>query len=130
MQPANSKHGPVSDEALAKETRATMQGNKGSRIEDWLDPEPPGDDEPVVDHTAGTQDTVDRRAIELRSEITAALGRSVFPANRRTLLEHADAENASDQVRDLLSALPADRTFRNVEEVWERLGEKPDARRF
>lgn len=130
MQPASSKHGPVSDEVLAKEARGTIQSNRGSRIEAWRDPEPSGEDEPLVDHSAGTEDTANRRAVELRSEIAAALGRSVFPADRAELLAHAETENSTDQVRGLLRALPADQTFRNVEEVWEQLGEKPDARRF
>jgi hypothetical protein len=131
MQPANSKHGPVSDEVLAKEARGTIQSNRGSRIEDWRDPEPSGGDEPSADHFVGTQDTAGRRAVVLRSDIAAALRRSLFPASRAELLEHVDSVHASDEIRGLVAALPEKRKFRNVEDVWEQLGgENPDAQRF
>lgn len=105
MQPASSKHGPVSDEALAKEARGSIQSSQGSRIDEG-------------------------RAEDLRSDIASALRRTLFPANRATLLDHADSGHTRDEIRDLLSKLPAHRTFRNVEEVWEQVGEKPDAERF
>lgn len=137
MQPESSKHGPVSDEVLAKEARGTMQSNRGTRIDEWHDPEPTGDDLPPVDYSAGPQDSdvadfpvLDRRAVALRSEIAAALPRSLFPTDRATLLAQAENDHATDEVRELLAMLPADHAFRNAEEVWDQLGRRPDAKRF
>lgn len=39
-------HGPRKDEALERETRGMIQGNRPSRAEEWRDPEPPADDDP------------------------------------------------------------------------------------
>ncbi|WP_165756471.1 hypothetical protein [Mycolicibacillus trivialis] len=48
MERANAKHGPRDDDALKKEMRGTLQGNRPSRVEEWRDPEPPADDDPDV----------------------------------------------------------------------------------
>lgn len=113
MQPESSKHGPIADEALARETRDMTQGNHGSRRS-----------------TTEDEAAIDRDGITLRSEMAASLRRTLFPARRDTLLTYADQHNVTDSVRELLESLPAETEFHTVEEVWDAYGERPDAKRF
>lgn len=48
MERGSGKHSPREDEALKRELRGTLQGNRSSRAEEWRDPEPPADDDPDV----------------------------------------------------------------------------------
>ncbi len=45
MERGSDKHGPRRDDALAAELRG-MLGDAGGHREEWLDPEPPADDDP------------------------------------------------------------------------------------
>ena len=47
MERGNAKHSPREDEMLAAELSGTL-GRGGSNREEWADPEPPADDDPVV----------------------------------------------------------------------------------
>lgn len=44
MERGNAKHSPREDEALAAELSGTL-GRGGSNREEWVDPEPPADDD-------------------------------------------------------------------------------------
>jgi hypothetical protein len=39
-------HGPRKDDALKREVRSELLANRATRAEEWLEPEPPGEDEP------------------------------------------------------------------------------------
>jgi hypothetical protein len=47
MERGNAKHGPRQDEALAHDLQGQL-GSAGGHREEWVDPEPPADDDPVV----------------------------------------------------------------------------------
>jgi hypothetical protein len=47
MERGSIKHSPRDDDALEKELRGTLQANHSTRAEEWRDPEPPADDDPV-----------------------------------------------------------------------------------
>ena len=47
MERGSSTHGPRQDDALAAELEGQL-GPGGSNREEWLDPEPPADDDPPV----------------------------------------------------------------------------------
>ncbi|WP_037346686.1 hypothetical protein [Sciscionella sediminilitoris] len=49
MQRENSKHSARVDDELAHETEGLVRGNRPSRSDPFLDPEPPADDDPVVE---------------------------------------------------------------------------------
>ncbi|MER7452881.1 hypothetical protein [Nocardia beijingensis] len=48
MERGSSKHGPVHDDALARDLEGTIRGNRSSRAEEWHDPEPPADDDTLI----------------------------------------------------------------------------------
>lgn len=64
--------------------------------------------------------------IDLRSQLASSLRGSAFPAQRNELLDLAQHENAHSDVLELVKSLPADRTFQNVQEVWESAGGRGD----
>jgi hypothetical protein len=67
-------------------------------------------------------ETTTHTDLETRSQIAQALGKEVWPADRDTLLAVATDNGASDRVLALLSRLPGDRTWTNVQDVSVALG--------
>jgi hypothetical protein len=47
MERGSAKHGPREDEALAAQLRGKL-GSAGGHREEWVDPEPPADDDPPI----------------------------------------------------------------------------------
>jgi hypothetical protein len=60
MGRGHAKHGTRQDDELKHELVGTVRGNRSSRMEEWRDPEPPGDDDPDVP-TAGPATHESRR---------------------------------------------------------------------
>lgn len=48
MQRGSDKHGPRKDDALARDVEGMIRGNGPTHAEEWKDPEPPADDDPVL----------------------------------------------------------------------------------
>jgi Protein of unknown function (DUF2795) len=118
----NSKHGPRLDEQMAQEVKGE------ARVEEWREPEPPGDGQPDSGWTpqghhgfpSGDDRDPDRR--EERARVGSYLTRTVFPADRAALLEAAQGNRAPDEVIDVLNDLPPDATYPNMRELWIALG--------
>ncbi|NUS91675.1 MAG: hypothetical protein HOQ36_04580 [Nocardia sp.] len=47
MERGSSKHGPARDDQMAHELQGTLRGNRSGAAE-WLEPEPPADDDRLV----------------------------------------------------------------------------------
>src|SRR2546429_986404 len=43
---SSGTHGPREDDALKREVRSDLQAHRETRAEEWLEAEPPGEDEP------------------------------------------------------------------------------------
>jgi hypothetical protein len=119
----STHHSARVDDELQKETQSLVRGSPAeSRVQEWRRAEPPADGEPLPDaHT-----TLDD--IELRSLIATSLRPSAFPGDRARLLAVAEEEHADARILGLLRALPATRTYVNLEAVWEALGGTPETR--
>lgn len=122
----NSKHGFRVDDAMAAETGSLTRGAPiESRVEEWREAEPSGEDQPVADRILNG-DTVETGVahdeVELRSELAKRLRASAFPANRQTLEDVAVEEQAPGPILDLLRRLPDGRTYENVADIWRALG--------
>ncbi len=120
-------HGPREDEALKREVRSELQANRATRAEEWLEPEPPGEDEPeatwaLQGRPGGTPPGEDWETIELRSDLARHLDRAAFPATRAHLLETLEAHQAEQRLLDLVSPLPADASFATLGELLRALG--------
>ena len=118
----NSKHSPRLDDEMAHEVRGE------GRVEEWREPEPPGDDQPdgaripQGHYGNGTGDDRDPDRRDERARIGAYVPRDVFPAGRTKLLRRAKESNAPDEVIDVLDKLPPDVTYLGAPELWKALG--------
>lgn len=127
MERGSDKHSPRVDEELDQETRSLQQGAPvESRVEEHREQEGPGEDQPTPDArlTGGraTAASLDLDDAETRADIARFLTPSTFPADRDTLLGDARSNQAPAEVLERLQALPAARTYENVQDVWGALG--------
>jgi hypothetical protein len=60
--------------------------------------------------------------MELRNELARILTRDAFPVQRDDLRDQLEAADASPDLTDRVSTLPADGPFRDVHQVLEALG--------
>ncbi|HKB29360.1 MAG TPA: DUF2795 domain-containing protein [Streptosporangiaceae bacterium] len=124
---AGGKHGPREDDALKREVRSELEANRATRAEEWLEPEPPGEDEPeatwvLAGRPGGTPAGEDWETIELRSDLARHLDRTAFPATRAHLLETLAAHQAEQRLLDLVSSLPGNARFASLGELLRALG--------
>jgi len=120
-------HGARQDDALKREVHSELQAKRATRAEEWLEPEPPGEDEPEAEwapagRPGGTPPGEDWDTIELRSALAAHLERAAFPAGRQKLIDTLTAHQAEQRLLDLVSSLPEDATFANFGELARALG--------
>lgn len=125
----NTKHGFRVDDEMSHETESLTRGAPvESRVEEWREAEPSGEDQPVPDAILNGDPRGDvpgalgHDEAELRSELAKRLRTSAFPANRQTLEDVAAEEQAPGHILDLLRRLPDGRTFQNTQDVWQALG--------
>jgi len=136
MERGSDKHSPRADDELAHEVQGMIKAGRSTHMEEWNDPEPSGEDQPDVDRDpAGTlqgavPDGMTSRDVEMRSALAQALGKNVYPATGRKLVDRARGNEAPDDVVSRLEELPADQTFGNVQEVWTTLGGGVEEHRF
>jgi hypothetical protein len=135
MERGSDKSAPRVDEELEKQTEAMERGAPvPSRSETFREHEGATDEEDAPDaRLSGDRGLTRERdlgpdELEARSELARHLDPSVFPADRSALVEDARANHAPDQVVRALEGLPENRTFQNVEAVWEALGGRGEDR--
>jgi hypothetical protein len=122
-----TKHGFRIDDAMSGETESLTRGAPvESRVEEWREAEPSGDDQPVPDAVlngdARESPGLGHDEVELRSELAKRLRKSAFPADREVLYGVAAEEQAPGPILDLSRRLPDGRTFANTQDVWQALG--------
>ncbi|MFN2614381.1 MAG: DUF2795 domain-containing protein [Actinomycetota bacterium] len=89
--------------------------------------EDPGDIQPIIEPDPVADGILTREEIEMRSAIARALERSLFPARRGEILEHARGRHVPDEIVGALVKLP-EGEYDNVEDVWEALGGDVESR--
>jgi hypothetical protein len=126
MERGSDKVNPRVDEELEQETQGLQRGAPvDSRAEEFRKQEEGGEGQPAPDARPEVETSA-----AARSELARHLEPSAFPADREALLAAAEEQHAGDAVIGLLKQLPEDRTFQNVEEVWEAVGGEGDPPRF
>ncbi|HEX8134970.1 MAG TPA: DUF2795 domain-containing protein [Actinomycetes bacterium] len=123
----SDKHGPRLDDDLHDDTRSLEQGAPvEARVEEEREQEGPADDQPTPDARLSggraTAASLDLDDAEARADLARFLNPSGFPADREALLADATGNQAPAVVLERIQALPAGRTFQNVQEVWVALG--------
>ena len=115
MERGNTKHGPLRDDELARDTEDMVRaGAQPGRVEEGLEPEPLDDPRElfVADATL-----TEEEAIELRSE----LARLEFPLTRQALLAIVDEKGASPALADRVSTLPGRPHYQSTHDLLEAL---------
>jgi Protein of unknown function (DUF2795) len=123
----SATHGAHQDDALKREVRSELQANRATRAEEWLEPEPPAEDEPEATwapegRPGGTPPGEDWDTLELRSDLARHLDRTAYPATRSHLLEVLASHQAEQRLLDLVSSLPEGTTYANLSELLRALG--------
>jgi hypothetical protein len=126
MPQTGGTHGPLHDDALKKEVRAEVLANRATRVEEWLEPEPPGEDQPdataVLAGRPAPERGPDPDAIEARSDLARFLDRNAFPGSRDDLLAVLARHNAPEALTSMVAGLPRGVTFSAFHDVVEALG--------
>ncbi len=132
MTQSGGTHGRVQDDARKKEVRSEVRAGRATRAEEWLEPEPPGDDQPeatwVLAGYPGAGSVPSPDDIQLRSDVARYLDRAAFPARRGRLLETLTRHAAPQQLIDLVGSLPGDTEFSRAADVFRALGLPAEAR--
>ena len=124
---SSGTHGPREDDALKREVRSDLQAHRETRAEEWLEAEPPAEDEPEATwapagRPGGTPPGEDWDTIELRSDLARHLDRTAWPATRARLLEVLESHQAGQRLLDLVSPLPEGATYASLAELLPALG--------
>ncbi len=120
MERGSTKHGPLHDEEMARETESMVRGApQPARTEEWREPEPVDDPRELFE---GEEALSEADAIELRSELARLLTRDEFPAGRAGLLAILDERGATAALMDRVSQLPEGGRYHNTHEVLTALG--------
>ena len=128
MERGSDKHSPRVDEEMSQEVRGILQGTAGARAEEWKMAEPSGEDQPSVsvvpgdDAGRGEVNGVGSPQGEAFSRFGTYIGLSALPGDREALEKSARDLLAPDDILAALQQLPADKTYRNVAEVWRDTG--------
>jgi Protein of unknown function (DUF2795) len=136
MERGSSKHGPRVDEEMSREVSGTVQGTAGSRVEEWRQPEPSGEDQPepttapVGETRGGKPQGMTADDLEQRSRLARFIGLSALPGDRTALRRSAEDNEAPGDILAQLDRLPADTEFQNVSEVWAALGHRNESQRW
>jgi len=129
MSEQTSTHGPRQDEYLQHEVAGTGRVEELRQAEPGLTDDERSRSAGVPEDRRGTPAGMTQEDVDRRSEIAQALGPQAFPGDRESLLATAADNAADDRVIDLISRLPGDETFDNVQDVARALGLHLETRR-
>jgi hypothetical protein len=120
---------PRKDDELKHELDGYLHSGQHTHVEEANDPEPPADDDVVVDRGGpvpppGEERERARSAAEaeaMRLELSRHLERSTFPADRQTLLRTLESHHAPDSALAAVQRLPEGKTYDNVSDAVRAL---------
>jgi hypothetical protein len=135
MERGNSKHGVKLDDQMAHEVRGLTQGGVDTRVDEALNAEPSGEDQPSVSLipggalTGGAPPGMTYEEVEQRSRLGRYIPMASLPGDRDRLIVGASELNAPDDVLAELARLPAGEEYQTVSEIWAALGHHNEERR-
>ncbi|HEY8534488.1 MAG TPA: DUF2795 domain-containing protein [Micromonospora sp.] len=136
MERGNSKHAPRVDEAFLREVESTVHGTAGSRVEEWYEAEPSGEDQPGTTaitppgHRTGSPQGMTSEDVEQRSRLGRYISLSALPGDRTVLRRNAEENEAPDDILAQLDQLPENTTFETVSQIWAALGHANETQRW
>ncbi|UNO39228.1 DUF2795 domain-containing protein [Streptomyces sp. MST-110588] len=121
MQRRSDRMSARRDDEMKHELKGLLRSGHSTRVEEWHDPEPAAADDPRVAAGPVPRPGPWGEMELLRFELARHLGRSRFPARRRALVRELLERRAPDQLVEAVRALPAEGSYRNVQEVVSAL---------
>jgi hypothetical protein len=110
MERGSTKHGPILDEQMARET-------------------PTPSTVPVHPTIGGAPPGMTHDEVEERSRLGRFIPRSSLPGDREELVLGATHLGAPDDILQQLAGLPDGETYQTVNEVWAALGHNNESHR-
>lgn len=111
------------DEEMKHELQGLLRSGRSTRTEEWNDPEPTADDDPVL---AGGPVTPSGASVPLetvRLELAKILGRTSFPAGPRELGVVLREKYAPDSLVEPVERLPHDARYTSAQDLAEAVVE-------
>lgn len=124
MQRGSDRLNVHRDDEMKHELQGLLRSGHPTRVEEWHDPEPGADDDPVA--ASGPVPIGAPDDASVRFELARRLGRKAFPAKRGALVRSLSEQHAPDRLIDLVRGLPEDGgPYANVQEVVTAMGLRP-----
>ncbi|KUL75764.1 MULTISPECIES: DUF2795 domain-containing protein [unclassified Streptomyces] len=121
MQRGSDRLSVHRDDEMKHELQGLLRSGHPTRAEEWHDPEPSADDDPLV---AGGPVAPGSSAASLetvRLELARILRRHSFPAGPRELAGELRRSHAPDTLADPVGRLPRSERYANVQQLAEAL---------
>ncbi|MCX5339797.1 DUF2795 domain-containing protein [Streptomyces atratus] len=133
MERGSSRLSPHEDDQRKHELQGFLRSGHITRVSEAYDPEPPADDDVRVEPGGPVPPPGEEReraraeaeAEELRAELARRLSRTIFPANRASLLRTLSGSYAPDALTDAVRELPTGDRYANAGEITRALGYRP-----
>ncbi|WP_089008450.1 DUF2795 domain-containing protein [Micromonospora viridifaciens] len=138
MERGSSKHSPRVDDNMSQDVSGLVQGPGagGSRVEEFRQPEPAGEDQPEPKtltagaSRGGNPQGMSMDEVEARSRLGKFITMTALPGDRDALLANARENQAPADVIASLETLPDGTHYQTVSEVWAALGGKNETTRW
>lgn len=123
MERGNSKHGPLHDEELARETEGMVRGQpQRAHAEEWRETEPVDGALPPIHRAGGADPRPSGRDLELRTEFARLMTRDKFPARREAVLRRLTDADAAPDLIDKVMTLPPGSEYATPHDALVALG--------
>ncbi|TSB24534.1 DUF2795 domain-containing protein [Streptomyces sp. NBC_01525] len=135
MEHGADKIGPARDEMMKKALRAEMTTDRSLRAAEERELQPAGEDQPEVAQApdrvfrGGTPQGMTEEDVGIRSELARHLGRSIYPADKPSVIDKLRRDNAPDRLVSLAEKLPPEGTYPNMQSIAQSLGLGTERRR-
>ncbi|MEU5210018.1 DUF2795 domain-containing protein [Streptomyces sp. NPDC020742] len=135
MEHGTDKTGPARDDVMKRQLRGELTAERSLRTDEEHELQPSGEDQPVAAWSpestfrGGTPSGMTEQDVGLRSELAQYLGRSLYPADKGTVIEILRRNNAPDRLVGMAERLPAHERFGNVQSIAQAVGLHTEHRR-
>ncbi len=121
MQRGSDRLSVHKDEEMKHELQGLLRSGHPTRTEEWHDPEPTADDDPLVAGGPVTPGGAPGSVAALRLELARHLGRTAFPAGPRELSGLLRSRHAPDGLVEPLERLPRKARYSTARELAQAL---------
>ncbi len=121
MQRGSDRLNVHRDDEMKHELQGLLRSGHPTRVEEWHDPEPSADDDPLVAGGPVAPGGTTASLAAVRQALARYLNRSQFPAGPRELAGAMRHGYAPDALVEPLDRLPRSARYTNVQQLAEAL---------